>query len=256
MLKLLLEQPEYFVIAWDSPVKTKRHEQYSDYKAHRKKLEDEFRQQIPQVLALVEELGIPNIVAPWYEADDTIATLVKAHQGNSDLLIQVFSSDKDLKQFLCENVGITDSSKNQMTRLGDFEREFGFAPSSIVDYLALLGDSADNIKGVAWIGEKKASELIKTYGTIENIYAHIDEIRPDIKDKLLAGKADAFFSKGLILLMEVPDLKDQPLDTLKLQIDFSHWEQILFQKWGFKGLQKTFDELKKKQTQPQQLGLF
>ncbi len=64
MLKLLLEQPEYFVIAWDSPVKTKRHEQYSDYKAHRKKLEDEFRQQIPQVLALVEELGIPNIVAP------------------------------------------------------------------------------------------------------------------------------------------------------------------------------------------------
>ncbi len=156
MLKLLLEQPEYFVIAWDSPVKTKRHEQYSDYKAHRKKLEDEFRQQIPQVLALVEELGIPNIVAPWYEADDTIATLVKAHQGNSDLLIQVFSSDKDLKQFLCENVVITDSSKNQMTRLGDFEREFGFAPSSIVDYLALLGDSADNIKGVAWIGEKKS----------------------------------------------------------------------------------------------------
>ena len=64
MLKLLLEQPEYFVIAWDSPVKTKRHEQYSDYKAHRKKLEDEFRQQIPQVIALVEELGIPNIVAP------------------------------------------------------------------------------------------------------------------------------------------------------------------------------------------------
>ncbi len=74
--------------------------------------------------------------------------MVKAHQGNSDLLIQVFSSDKDLKQFLCENVVITDSSKNQMTRLGDFEREFGFAPSSIVDYLALLGDSADNIKGV------------------------------------------------------------------------------------------------------------
>ena len=249
MLKLLLEQQDYFVIAWDSPVKTKRHEQYQDYKANRKKLEDEFKQQIPLVQDLVSELGIPSVVAPGYEADDSIATLVANHQKNTDLMIQVFSSDKDLKQFLAENVVITDPIKNLTTRIPDFEKEFGFAPASIVDYLALIGDSAD-------IGPKKASELIKNYGTIEQIYAHLDEIKGEIKEKLIAGEQEAFFSKELILLMEVPELKNQPLEALKLEIDFDHWEQVLLQKWGFKGLQKTFEELKKKSTQPQQLGLF
>lgn len=138
MLKLLLEQPDYFVIARDSPVKTKRHEQYQDYKANRKKLEDEFKQQIPLVQQLVQELGIPNIVAPGYEADDSIATLVSLYKNDPELMIQVFSSDKDLKQFLCENVVITDPLKNETTRVADFEKEFGFAPLSIVDYLALI----------------------------------------------------------------------------------------------------------------------
>lgn len=256
MLKLLLEQPDYFVIAWDSPVKTKRHEQYQDYKANRKKLEDEFKQQIPLVQTLVNELGIPNVVAPGYEADDSIATLVAAHQKNTDLMIQVFSSDKDLKQFLAENVVVTDPIKNLTTRIPDFEREFGFIPASIVDYLALIGDGADNVKGVAGIGPKKASDLIKKYGTIEQIYAHLDEIKGEIREKLIAGEQDAFFSKKLILLMEVPELKNQSLEALKLNIDFAHWEQVLVQKWGFKGLQKTLGELKKKTTEPQQLGLF
>ncbi len=87
MLKLLLEQPEYFVICRDSPVKTKRKEQYEEYKANRAKIDDEFKQQIPLVIDLVNELGIPNVVAPGYEADDSIGTLATAHQGNTDLLI-------------------------------------------------------------------------------------------------------------------------------------------------------------------------
>ena len=124
MLKLLSEESDYFIIAWDSPVKTKRHEYYQEYKANRKKMEDEFRQQIPQVLSLIEELRVPNVVAPGYEADDIIATLVACYQQDPELLIQVYSSDKDLKQFLSDNVVIIDPLKNQLTKVIDFQKEF------------------------------------------------------------------------------------------------------------------------------------
>ena len=186
MLKLLFEQPEYFVICWDSPVKTKRKEKYEAYKANRTKLEDEFKAQIPLVMELVSELGIPTVTAPGYEADDSIGTLASFHQKNPDLLVQVFSSDKDLKQLLAPNLIVTDPLKHITTKIPDFEKEFGFAPMSIVDYLALIGDAADNVKGVAGIGPKKASDLIKKYGTIEQIYTHLDEIQGEIKEKLIS----------------------------------------------------------------------
>lgn len=256
MLKLLFEQPEYFVICWDSPVKTKRKEKYEAYKANRTKLEDEFKAQIPLVMELVSELGIPTVTAPGYEADDSIGTLATLHQQNPDLLVQVFSSDKDLKQLLAPNLVVTDPLKHITTRIPDFEKEFGFAPVSIVDYLALIGDAADNVKGVAGIGPKKASDLIKKYGTIEQIYTHLDEIQGEIKEKLINWKEDAFFSKELILLMQVPELQAYPLEKMKLTIDFAKWEEILVQKRGFKNLQKILQEEKKKTEQPQQLGLF
>ena len=177
-------------------------------------------------------------------------------QKNPDLLVQVFSSDKDLKQLLAPNLVVTDPLKHITTRIPDFEKEFGFAPVSIVDYLALIGDVADNVKGVAGIGPKKASDLIKKYGTIEQIYTHLDEIQGEIKEKLINWKEDAFFSKELILLMQVPELQAYPLENMKLRIDFAKWEEILVQKRGFKNLQKILQEEKKKTEQPQQLGLF
>lgn len=256
MMKLLFEQSEYFVICRDSPVKTKRKEKYEAYKSNRAKLEDEFKTQIPLVMQLVEELGIPNVVAPGYEADDSIATLAKVHQSNPDLLIQIFSSDKDLKQLLSSNIVVTDPLKHITTTIPTFEKEFWFTPGAIVDYLALIGDAADNVKGVAGIWPKKASDLIKKYGSIERIYDAIDEIHGELKEKLIAGKQDAFFSKELILLMEVPELKAYPLEKMKLSLDFDHWEQVLVQKWGFQAFRKILAEEKKKATQPQQLGLF
>ena len=256
LLKLISEEADYFVIARDSPTKTKRHEQYQDYKANRKKMEDEFKVQIPLLRELINELQIPNIAAPWYEADDIIATLTKKFQKNSDLMIQVISSDKDLKQLLNENVVVTDPLKNLTTRTPDFEKEFWFPPTSIVDYLALLGDSADNVKWVSGIWAKKASDLIQKYHTIENIYQNLEFLSPDLKNKLKEGENDAIFSKKLIELLEVPELESTSLESLALNIDFQKWEKILVEKRGFKGIKKTFDELKKKYAQPQQLGLF
>ena len=256
MMKLFLEKPNYFVIAWDSPVKTKRHEEYQEYKANRRKMEDEFKQQIPMVKELVAELWIPNLAFPWYEADDIIYSLVENYKEDKSLNFQVYTSDKDLKQFLNGNIVIVDSMKNQTTTLLDFWKEYGFEPILIIDYLALIWDHADNVKGVEWIGPKKALSLVQTYWTIENIYEHLDELTPDLRSKLENNRESAFFSKHLIQLMYVDDLKWSSIDNYALSIDFNKWEEVLLKKWEFNSMAKLFQELKKSYTQPQQLGLF
>lgn len=254
LLKLIDENLEYFVIAWDSPTKTKRHEAYPDYKGTRPKLDDDFKQQIPLVKQLVEDLGIPSYVAPGYEADDIIASLAKKYQ-KSDLLIEVVSSDKDLKQLLSDTIIVTDPAKNISTKTSDFLQEFGFAPELIVDYLALIGDSADNIKGVSGIGPKGALDLVQRYGNLDSIYQHIDQLSPKLREKLQSGKEDAYFSKSLIELIQVPEL-DFPLEKRRLKPDFWLRESLIVNKYGFLSIQKLLDELRKKREKPQQLWLF
>lgn len=257
ILKLIFEEEsEYFLIARDSPIKTKRHENYPEYKANRQALEDEFKYQIPLVQELIQELAIPNLVAPGYEADDIIATLVANYKDNPECTIKVYSSDKDLKQFLQENVLIIDPIKNQMTRTIDFQKEFGFAPLSIVDYLALVGDSADNIKGVPSIGPKKASFLIQKYGTMENIYTHLAEIPQDLRTKLQVAREEAFFSKTLVQLMMVPEIMGLDLEYLQLSRDLDHREHVLVGKQQFQGMKKMIHEYRKKLSEPQQIWLF
>lgn len=256
MMKLIQDEMDYFVIARDSPVKTKRHEQFPDYKGTRKKLEDEFKIQMPLVKTITETLGLPNLAAPGYEADDIIGTIVHAYKNDPDLNIQVYSSDKDLKQLLQPNITIIDPLKNQTTTLQDFELEWWFAPESIVDYLALIGDNADNIKGVAGIWPKKALDLIQIFGTIEEIYENLHLVQGEIKNKLISGKEDAFFSKKLIQLIPVPELDQISLEKYKLNLELENWERILIEERGFTGFKKFFEERKKKKTQPQQLGLF
>lgn len=256
MLMKLLDQSEYFVIARDAPTKTQRHQKYPDYKANRKKLEDEFKIQIPLLQSLITTLHIPNLVCPGYEADDIISTLTHSLQSDPSLSIHIYSSDKDLKQLLSNQVIITDPLKNITTTPLDFEKEFGFPPHAIVDYLALIGDSADNIKGVSGIWPKKASSLIQKFHTLDSLYLNLDKLSPDLRDKLKNGQEDAFFSKELIQLLTVPDIGAIPLDTFALNIDFTLWEEILVRQRGLIPLKKPLDELKKKKTQPQQLGLF
>jgi DNA polymerase-1 len=176
LFKVFQEKPDYLVITRDSPVKTLRHEVYAEYKANRKKMDDDFKHQIPLTKAIVQEVGIPNITVDTYEADDIIATLVKTYKNTLDLVIDIYSSDKDLKQLLDVNVFEVDPMKGITVDTKFFLQEFMFEPIYILDYLALVGDSADNIKGVPGIGPKQASELIKQYKTIDNIYAHIDEV--------------------------------------------------------------------------------
>jgi DNA polymerase-1 len=138
ILKILAERPDYFVITWDSPVKTHRHESYPEYKANRKKMEDDFKHQIPITQKMISDMYLPNIVVPAYEADDIISALVRRYKSDPDVVIDIYSSDKDLKQLLDTNVFCVDPMKNSRIDTKQFLQEFMFQPVLMLDYLALV----------------------------------------------------------------------------------------------------------------------
>ena len=255
LLKRLSKKPEYIAIAWDAPQKTFRHELAPEYKATRKKMDDDFISQIPIIQKIIWELWIISQIAPWFEADDVIASFVKQYKSNEDLSMYIYSADKDLKQLLTDWVFIVDPVKDLPYQKKDFLAEFWFEPQYIVDYLSLLWDSADNIKWVTWIWEKKAQSLIQHYGTIENIYDHIEELDSSESNILKDQKEDAFFSKKMIQLADV-DLSETKLDDFKFNFDWSKYIDIICNQNWIKWLEKPLIEMKKEFEKPQQLGLF
>jgi DNA polymerase-1 len=125
-----------------------------------------------------------------------------------------------------------------------------------VDYLALIGDSSDNIPGVAGIGPKWATDLIKQYQTIENIYDHIDQISPSAQEKLIASKASAFKSKELIILMDVPGIESARLEQFVCTPNISERSDILVRQYEFTSMNKHLDQMKKTLQKPVQESLF
>jgi len=254
LLKRLNKKPDYVAIAWDAPQKTFRHELAPDYKATRKKMDDDFKSQIPIIQEIIKELWIISQIAPWFEADDVLASFTWKYKS-PDLSMYLYSADKDLKQLLDDGIYIVDPVKDLPYQKKDFLAEFGFEPQYIVDYLALLGDSADNIKWVTWIGEKKAQSLVQHYGTIENIYDHLNELENAESSILWSQKNDAFFSKKMIQLANV-DLSKTELDNFKFNFDWSKYIDIICNQSWIKWLEKPLTEMKKEFEKPQQLGLF
>lgn len=180
MLKKLLtsERPEYIAVAFDTPTPTFRKELFPDYKANRQAMPEDLAPQIPLIKEVVQALNIPMIEKPGFEADDVMGTLaVKAAQMGFQAVI--VSGDKDLLQLVKgEDIVVYDAKKDTEfvteARLPEF---FGCRPDQIIDLLTIWGDSSDNVPGVAGVGEKGAKSLLATYGTLENIYTHLDQIK-------------------------------------------------------------------------------
>jgi len=256
IMKLFFDKPDYFMIARDAHTKTHRHEIYPEYKANRTKAPDDFKRQIPIVQEISKKLWIPNLVLPWYEADDIIASIIKRFSEDKNIICNVFSADKDLKQLLAENIIFTDPTKWITYKTNDFIQEYWFEPKYILDYLALIWDSADNIKWVPWIWPKWASALIQKYQTIENIYQNLDEIWWATKEKLQEWIEFANHAKGLITLEYAPEIEIFEIDDFKLDINFTNFEDVLIRENNFWSLSKTINELKNKYLMPQQSSLF
>ena len=196
---------------------TRRKEIYEDYKAGRKPAPEEFKTQMPLIIEISRAMGLPVYIRDGIEADDFIVSTAKKAAAEG-WHVKILSTDKDLFQVIGGAIEVVRPAKGVSDfRSYDeeyFEKEFGFTPASMADYLALLGDAVDNIPGVAGIGEKGAKELITAYGSLDGIYEHLDEIAKGKKAKLTAGREQAYISKTLIVPI---DTEPAPLEELKLR---------------------------------------
>ena len=214
--------PTKVVVAWDSKTSvSKRRAIYPEYKAGRIKPGDDFYTQIPLLEELVKDLGWNFIEIDNYEADDIIGTLSKQadetfdEKGNCDYETFIISSDLDMLQIVDENTHmwriLKGFSNIEKIDVAEIEEKYGIKKSQFLDLKSLKGDSSDNIPGVPGIGEKTAAKLLNTYGDLDGIYAHLDEITGSIKTKLKSGKDSAYMSKTLAKIMF-----DAPLDLAKI----------------------------------------
>ena len=210
------ENPEYMLVAFDKG-KTFRHEKYKDYKAGRIKTPDDLVVQFKPSRELTRALGIKCFEIDNYEADDIIGTYSKLIDEDPDYEGIIVSSDKDLLQLISPKVKVKllKTKDYIMMDEDEFKNTYGLEPIKMIDLKGLMGDSSDNIPGVKGIGEKTAIKLLQEYGSLENLYDHIDELKGATKDKLVQGKADAFMSKEMATIFrEVP--VEYKLSELKL----------------------------------------
>jgi len=213
------EKPDYFAVVFDAKEKTFRHEMYPAYKATREKMPFELRPQINWIKDILDAMNIPFLELSGFEADDIIGTLaVKGEEEKLDVFI--VSGDKDFMQLINEHIFLyspaTGKKELKIYDSKEVEKKWGIKPNQIVDLLALMGDSSDNVPGVPGIGEKSAVKLLKKYGSFENIFNNAEnETNTRIRNGLLENGVLGKLSKKLVTI-----------DT-EVKID-SNWEDIKF----------------------------
>ena len=205
MLKSLISQvqPSHIAMVFDAKGKTFRDEMFEQYKSHRPPMPDDLRKQIQPLHDIIRALGIPLLVIEGVEADDVIGTLaVAASKANQKVLIS--TGDKDMAQLVDDNIMLINTMNNTLLDREAVIEKYGIPPELIIDYLALMGDSADNIPGVAGVGEKTALGLLQGIGSMAEIYANLDKVAElpirgakKLGDKLLAEKEMADLSYRL-----------------------------------------------------------
>ncbi|HAD07667.1 MAG TPA: DNA polymerase I, partial [Anaerolineaceae bacterium] len=200
LLRLLeQENPEFLAVAFDTGV-TFRNDLYSEYKATRAKMPDELRPQIERIREMVDIFGFPRLEAEGFEADDVLGSIARQAAENG-LAVKIITGDRDLLQLVNERV-IVNLAGSKLSEARDYGvkeviETLGIRPEQVVDYKALVGDKSDNIPGVAGIGEKTAIMLLQQYSDLDDIYAHLDQIPPRIRNLLEKDREKAYLSRQL-----------------------------------------------------------
>ena len=215
------EQPEAVCVAFDLHGPTFRHLRYDGYKATRHGMPEELAMQMPVMKDVLRAMNIPIYECQGWEADDVIGTVGKICSNNGWECV-VVTGDRDSLQLIDENVHIklVISKPGQTTATlytkEVFEEEYGFEPRRLIDLKALMGDSSDNIPGVAGVGPKTAKELLYKFGTLDGVYAHLDDpsIRPKLREKLEAGKENAYLSYELATIVAEAPIDFAPMDAI------------------------------------------
>ncbi len=242
MLRKLLNEhkPEYIAASFDLPGRTFRDDLVDDYKANRTPMPDELAQQIPMVHAACEALGVPILTSERYEADDVIGTLAaKAAAAGFD--VAIVTMDKDFFQLVGDGIRVYNPrDEGTWYDAAGVREKLGVDPHQVVDVMALMGDTIDNIKGVPGIGDKGARELIATYGTLENLLAHAAEIKNKrYREGLLNHAEDARQSQVLARIhTDVPVEFDR--DAVRFQGGSRERSFVIFNELGFRSLAKEY----------------
>lgn len=191
-------QPDYVVVAFDRKEPTFRDEMYSEYKANRKEPPEDLVPQFPYVQKIVEALNIPGISLAGFEADDIMGTL--AQLASPDLKVVLLSGDKDLMQLINDHVSILDTMKERFIHREEVIEKFGVPPEQVIEVLALMGDSSDNVPGVKGVGPKTASQLIQQFGSVAGVYENISQVKGAVQQKLMTDRANAELSRQLVTI--------------------------------------------------------
>ncbi|MBR3681561.1 MAG: DNA polymerase I [Clostridia bacterium] len=227
-------KPDYAAVAFDIKHPTFRHEMYAEYKAGRHATPEELKSQFPDAKECLSLMGLHVMELPGWEADDIQGTIAKMAHSAEDTEAYVLSGDRDLLQLIDEKVTVL-LATNQDTlvmREAEFTEKYGVLPSQFVDMKALMGDSSDNIPGVAGIGEKTAQSLISNFGTLEGIYESIEDkrISKGVREKLLRDRDNAFLSRTLAKI----DI-NAPVGVSLSELEYKGFDRV--------GLYKKFTEL-------------
>lgn len=240
------EQPNHFLVAFDAGKTTFRHEKYSEYKGGRQSTPPELSEQFPYIRQLLDAYHIKYYELENYEADDIIGTLSKQAEA-SGLETIIITGDRDLTQLATDHVTIYYTKKG-VTDVDHYTPEYiaekynGLLPKQIIDMKGLMGDTSDNIPGVAGVGEKTAIKLLNQFHSVEGVYNHLDEVSgKKLKENLENSKADAFMSKDLATINCDSPIKVNLKDTIMGDLNDNKDKIELFQKLEFKQLLNDID---------------
>ena len=245
LMKILSEErPDYIAVVFDTKEPTFRHRKFAEYKATRQKMPEEMADQYPRIVEIIKAFHIPLIEEPGYEADDVIGTLARRAEKEG-IETYMVTGDKDFLQLLSPLIKMYKVRPGKDPEIWDIERlqkELGLTPEQVPDYLALMGDKSDNIPGVPKVGEKTALELLRQFGSLENLYAHLDNVtKPALRKRLAENRELAFLSRELVTIdtnvpvsVKIETLKAQPADGEALR--------QIFEKLEFRSLMERIPE--------------
>lgn len=235
------EKPEYLAVAFDTG-KTFRHEIFPEYKATRAKMPDDLRAQLGKIRELVDAFNIPRLEMEGYEADDVLGSIARIC-ADKGMGIKIVTGDRDLLQLVNARTAVylAGDDQNYVTDQ-DVIRKLGVRPDQVVDYKAIVGDKSDNIPGVPGVGEKTALSLLEKYGTLDGIYAHLDQVEKRWQAKLAAGKDSAYKSYDLARIRT--DLKISiDLENAKSHVFDADQIAAFFESLEFRTLIKSLNKL-------------
>ena len=239
LIKLITEdKPDYLVVAFDAAKKTFRNELYSEYKGTRKGMPEELAMQMPTLKDVLRKMNIKMVEKVGIEADDIIGTITRRFPDVHSIVV---TGDRDSLQLINKNtdVWLTKHGISQILELNErqLKEEFGLLPYQIVDLKSLMGDASDNIPGVKGIGEKTAIALLQQYGTMANVYAHINEISGKTQEKLIAFKEMAELSYRLATIVTDCEF-DCKLEDCTYDFPFSNEVKKDFEEFEFRSIIK------------------